>query len=125
MDDEDALSFDSLEDAVLEAHSWLKRGNPTGVGARLGHAVAALPVVRAELESLRISERAVYQRLLRLALEGLGMDSPEFETARLASERSRLVTTLREICAEFGDNDWPENLDLSDVLEKHLARHLR
>jgi hypothetical protein len=30
-----------------------------------------------------------------------------------------------DLCADYGDNDWTDDLNLSDVIEKHLARHLR
>jgi len=36
-------------------------------------------------------------------------------------EREGAVAKLRELCEEFGDNDWPTNLDLADVIEKHLG----
>jgi len=39
-------------------------------------------------------------------------------------ERQETVLTLRRVCAEYGDNDWPDDLHLSDVVEKHLERHL-
>jgi hypothetical protein len=51
--------------------------------------------------------------------------SPEVTLARLVTEREQTVLTLRSICEEFGDNDWPENLHMPDIIEKHLARHLR
>lgn len=39
-------------------------------------------------------------------------------------ERQRAIVTLRRICGNHGDNDWPDNLHLADVLEKHLEKHL-
>lgn len=48
----------------------------------------------------------------------------ETRVAQLELERLEIVAKLREVCAEHGDNDWPEDLHLGDVLEKHLARHL-
>lgn len=39
-------------------------------------------------------------------------------------ERKDLVAALREVCKAFGDNDWPDDLHLADVIEKHLAKHL-
>ena len=38
------------------------------------------------------------------------------------AERQEVVAILRRLCAEPGDNDWPDNLHLSDVIEKHLIR---
>jgi hypothetical protein len=39
-------------------------------------------------------------------------------------ERQEAIEKLRELCDEFGDNDWPDELHLADVIEKHLAGHL-
>jgi hypothetical protein len=39
-------------------------------------------------------------------------------------ERADIVRQLRIICADYGDNDWPDNLHLGDAIEKHLARYL-
>ena len=71
-------------------------------------------------------ERAAYLRLLRLAIEGLrgsaGTASANANAWRL--ERADTVAKLREMCEEYGCNDWPENLHLADVLEKYLWRAL-
>ena len=39
-------------------------------------------------------------------------------------EREIAIIVLRRLCAEHGDNDWPDELHLADVIEKHLANHL-
>lgn len=39
-------------------------------------------------------------------------------------EREATVAQLRQVCDDFGDNEWPDGLHLADVIEKHLARHL-
>lgn len=39
-------------------------------------------------------------------------------------ERTAAIAILRELCAEFGDNSWPDTLHLADVIEKHLGKHL-
>lgn len=44
---------------------------------------------------------------------------------QLAKRLSEAREALRIVCAEFGDNDWSDDLSLADVIEKHLARHLR
>ena len=46
------------------------------------------------------------------------------EQAALLTERQRAIVALRELCAKFGDNDWPDDLYLADIIEKHLGRHL-
>lgn len=39
-------------------------------------------------------------------------------------ERQEILNQLRRVCNDFGDNDWPDDLHLGDVIEKHLAGHL-
>lgn len=39
-------------------------------------------------------------------------------------ERENCIKILRELCADYGDNDWTDDTNLADVLEKHLAKHL-
>ena len=52
-------------------------------------------------------------------------DDPLIKLAALVKEREETVSKLREVCGEFGDNDWEENLHLGDVVECHLTRPLR
>jgi hypothetical protein len=46
------------------------------------------------------------------------------ELNRLRNERDDVRKVLRCICEDFGDNDWPDDLHLVDVIYKHLYRHL-
>jgi hypothetical protein len=39
-------------------------------------------------------------------------------------ERADAVRELREICEDFGDNDWEDDLHLADVIGKHLGNAL-
>jgi predicted secreted protein len=34
------------------------------------------------------------------------------------------VAALRRVCADHGDNDWDTNLNLVNVVDKHLARYI-
>ena len=43
--------------------------------------------------------------------------------ARMA-ERQAAVRELRILCGRVGDNDWPDELDLGDIIGKHLAKYL-
>ena len=63
--------------------------------------------------------------MLGECLRNLGYGSPEHNAHRWILERADVVLKLREICREHGDNEWPDNLHLTDVLEKHLYRHLK
>ena len=69
------------------------------------------------------SERA-WLTMLGECLRQLGYGSPEHTAHRWVLERADVVLKLREICEDFGDNDWPSDLHLADVLEKHLLRRL-
>jgi hypothetical protein len=40
------------------------------------------------------------------------------------AERKEAIAKLREVCEEFGDNDWEDSLHLADIIEKHLYLHL-
>lgn len=66
---------------------------------------------------------AAWRSMLRTALRELGGKEPD-AAARLILERTEAVAALRRICTHHGDNDWPDDLYLPDVIEKHLARHM-
>jgi hypothetical protein len=68
--------------------------------------------------------RMAWTLMLQECLKHLGYDDPESMKAGWIIEREATVMTLRELCDDFGDNDWRDNLNLSDVIEKHLAKHL-
>jgi hypothetical protein len=53
------------------------------------------------------------------------LKGPDLTVARLVYIHSQTLAALRAICDEFGDNDWSDDLHPADVIEKHLARHLR
>jgi len=66
--------------------------------------------------------RAAMTETLRLAVLALGYEGTRHEAWIL--EREATVAMLRIVCAEHGDNDWPNDLHLADVIEKHLERYL-
>jgi hypothetical protein len=67
--------------------------------------------------------RAAWVRLLGIAIKELGYKDGT-EVAKLISERESAIASLRDLCAAHGDNDWNEELHLSDIIDKHLGRHL-
>ncbi len=71
----------------------------------------------------RGSRQAWLSMLAECCLQ-LGYSDPEASKAGWIKERESTVAALRSLCEDFGDNDWPEDLSLADVVEKHLARHL-
>lgn len=68
-------------------------------------------------------KRAAMIELLTIIAREL-RDDPVGQLAALKTERLQAIQQLRDVCAEHGDNDWPDELHLADVIEKHLARHL-
>lgn len=81
-------------------------------------------MTRAEERAYAAGGKAVHAQNLAAALAGLGVSGSRGKAAALAKERAEAVVALRSICAEHGDNDWEDNLNLADVIEKHLGRHL-
>lgn len=66
--------------------------------------------------------RRAWIGMLRRCLSELGMDTAEKHAWIV--ERQEAIEALRSVCEAFGDNDWAANGYLSDVIEKHLHRHL-
>lgn len=68
-------------------------------------------------------QKAIYRRQLTEAIRYL-TDDPQAVGARWLVERAEVVATLRRACRDWGDNDWHDDLHLSDVIDKHLVDHL-
>ena len=68
--------------------------------------------------------KAIYRHLLREAIHNLGANSPEFTAQSWQIERADAIAMLRQVCGEYGDNGWSDDLYLADIIEKHLWRHL-
>lgn len=70
-------------------------------------------------------QRAVWVSLLSQSLKELGYEiTSQSLVGSLIKEREQAIQTLRQACDEFGDNEWSENLHLSDIISKHLTNHL-
>ena len=39
-------------------------------------------------------------------------------------ERKETIVIIKELCAEFGDLDFPDDLHTGDMLDKHLGKYL-
>jgi hypothetical protein len=68
--------------------------------------------------------RMAWLQMFSLCLRELGYDSAEANPHRWIKEREEALQVLRRICAEYGDNEWDEELHLADILDKHLECHL-
>ncbi len=75
-------------------------------------------------QDYELGSRRAWLFMLAECLRNLGYESSEAKAAAWVKERAEIVQVLRRVCEEYGDNEWPEHLNLSDVIEKHLWRHL-
>ena len=62
------------------------------------------------------------QDVMRAIDFDLGSKGQDLRTLRC--ERADAISALRRICERHGDNDWTDDLNLADIIEKHLGRHL-
>lgn len=67
---------------------------------------------------------AAWASMLGTCLMHLGYKSAETKAVAWVTEREAAIAALREVCELHGDNDWPEELHLADIIDKHLHRHL-
>lgn len=62
--------------------------------------------------------------ILQISVSKLHLYGVKVDSFNFFIERREMIKTLRELCEEYGDNDWPDNLHLSDIIEKHLINPL-
>ena len=74
-------------------------------------------------QSYIAGRKAMAASIIRECWDELNPD--EKKIANLIIERQEIVAMLRQVCENHGDNDWTDELNLADVIEKHLWRHLR
>lgn len=67
-------------------------------------------------------EKAAYLTIFNFCLRELGYKTPSLDS--LTKDREAAIVILRRVCIEHGDNDWPANLNLAYIIEKHLEKHL-
>ncbi len=68
--------------------------------------------------------RSAWTAMLHQCLKRLGYDNPDIQRTSWILEREDVISQLRDLCSEFGDNDWDEELHLADVIKKHLGKYL-
>ena len=71
-----------------------------------------------------MGHRMAHAEMIQKCLGELGYSDPAAQGLSWVLEREAAIARLRDLCQEFGDNDWTENLHLADIIEKHLGRHL-
>jgi hypothetical protein len=74
--------------------------------------------------SYEAGSRMAWRRMLQTAVMELGIEDPAAAQAAWILEREAAISALRRLCEEHGDNSWPSNLNLADVIEKYLGKHL-
>jgi hypothetical protein len=69
-----------------------------------------------------LGRKAFARELLGRSIGELGGTGLTME--QVLAERAEAIATLRGICEEYGDNDWEDDLHLSDIISKHLGNYL-
>lgn len=72
----------------------------------------------------QLGYQAAMRRIAGETMRSLNPEPGRRDITALLVERSATVEKLRELCADHGDNDWPEDLYIPDILDKHLAQYL-
>lgn len=69
-----------------------------------------------------------YLDIINLCFERVSIEydnqDPALRMIELEKDRAAAIAALRDLCAEVGDNDWPDNLRLEDIINKHLRPYL-
>jgi hypothetical protein len=111
--------------AALAAWHALQEGNRAAA-----ERIKALEREREQWKDGALGERDLGAELLA-ALQEAGLAHTKLtenvralkaRVAELEAHENATRKQLRIECAELGDNDWPDDLHLADVVEKHLAR---
>jgi hypothetical protein len=69
-------------------------------------------------------EKMAWSMMAQQCIRNLQCDSEIKTTLGYLRERNEAINRLRELCQDFGDNDWEDDLHLADIIEKHLGRPL-
>ncbi|HBI37099.1 MAG TPA: hypothetical protein DDY71_05590 [Spirochaetia bacterium] len=67
--------------------------------------------------------RAAWLELLQKCLSHLDYGDLENKFGWII-EREEIVTQLRSLCKEYGDNNWNEKDYLPDIIKNHLSNYL-
>lgn len=69
----------------------------------------------------RRGQRSAWRNILNIAIRELNYDQDDCAFLhKLIAEREAAIAALRRLCSDYGDNNWPDNMYLSDIIEKHL-----
>lgn len=79
---------------------------------------------RGYIEGQAALARGLLRDLVRFLPERIDDTPYPPPRVRLEIERDETRAVLRDLCGRFGDNEWPDDLYVPDVLRKHLEEHL-
>lgn len=94
-------------------------------GAAIDALAGGYDNVRVEMETAAFmaGRKAEARRILQMLLPEIENDAVR-EALAYRDERERAIVALRDLCKYVGDNDWPDELDLADIIEKHIVNRL-
>ena len=70
-------------------------------------------------------QQATARGVLRVALNMMEREGPEWERANWEMERSETIAALRMLCRDHDlPNGWDDDLHLADIINKYVARGL-
>lgn len=79
--------------------------------------------IEVEDEAYTAGRKAEARHILQMLLPDI--ESEAVRTALiLRDERERAIVALRDLCMYVGDSDWPDELDLADIIDKHITKHV-
>ncbi len=88
----------------------------------LASAMALTPEERDE--QFTQGHRRAWLSMLKTCFRELGYDDPAVRDVTWVAERTEAIAMLRQVCERHGDLDWPDDLHLADIIEKHLWNSL-
>jgi hypothetical protein len=75
-------------------------------------------------EHWQLGNSAAYRAILLECAERLGAEYPLTKAAQIIAERRDAIAALRSFCERVGlPNDWPDDLHLADIIEKHIEKY--
>lgn len=124
-DARDGFCSDSCMDEYNYELTKVENDDPTVKGPATQPPTPKEDKIEARDEAWSTGNRAAWLKMFVQCLDELGYDDLEVKRASWILERENAVATLRSLCDEFGDNDWDEELSLTDIIYHHLGAHLQ
>ena len=67
---------------------------------------------------------SAWRRIYLEAITQMGDNDSDGIAAALITERNQAIQALMILCDEFGDLDWDDSYNLSEIISNHLGDHL-